>query len=58
MKRYLPNISRNEATWQIIATSIALCSQGVLSPVSPMWWETATPDSSIASQTPFIALLP
>ena len=55
---YLPNISRNDATWTIIETSSGLYSQGEFSALSPMWWETAMPDSSIASQTPVIASLP
>ena len=56
-KTYLANVSRNGATDWNIPMLTALCSFGVAGGLSPMWCETGTCASSIASHTPSIAEL-
>ena len=54
---YFPKVSRKGATdWSIPMLS-ALNAIGVAGGFSPMWWETGTPASSIASHTPSMAVL-
>ena len=54
---YLPKVSRNGATDWSIPMLTALNSFGVAGGFSPMWCETGTCASSIASHTPSIAVL-
>ena len=54
---YLPKRSRNGATDWSMPMSTALNSFGVEGGLSPMWCETGSWASSIASHTPSIAVL-
>ncbi len=42
----------------IMPTTTLLNSHGVFGGVSPMWWVTGRPASSISSHTALIAVLP
>ena len=55
---YLENTSRNPSMLIIMPTTTLLNSHGVFGGVSPMWWVTGRPASSISSHTAFIAVLP
>ena len=46
------------STLSIMPTTTLLSSHGVFGGVSPMWWVTGRPASSISSQTASIAVLP